>query len=193
MTKLKFLMSLHEKLSDLPQADVEERLNFYSEMIEDRMEEGLSEEEAVAAIGSVDEISQQIRAQFPPRPAAQVPAPKTSKKGLRITLLILGSPIWASLLITVFALAISLHAVLWSLVAALWSLFVAAICCALASFIASGTGILSGSAPMSLALLGFALICAGLGVFLFMGAWAFGKANARLAQLTVRGIRKVFS
>ena len=57
MTKLKFLLSLHDKLSDLPQNEVEERLSFYSEMIEDRMEEGVSEEEAVSARGSVDEIA----------------------------------------------------------------------------------------------------------------------------------------
>ena len=43
MTKLDFLMQLHSKLEKLPQDELEERLNFYSEMIDDRMEEGLSE------------------------------------------------------------------------------------------------------------------------------------------------------
>ena len=65
MTKIKFLLSLHDKLSGLPQDEVEERLNFYSEMIEDRIEEGFSEEDAVAAVGSVDEIAEQIVAQIP--------------------------------------------------------------------------------------------------------------------------------
>ena len=37
MTKLKFLLSLHERLRDFPQDEVEERLGFYSEMIEDRV------------------------------------------------------------------------------------------------------------------------------------------------------------
>ena len=60
MTKLKFLLALNERLSSLPRTEVEERLGFYSEMIEDRMEEGLSEEESVACIGSVDEIAAQI-------------------------------------------------------------------------------------------------------------------------------------
>ena len=35
MTKPKFLLALNERLSDLPEADACERLNFYSEMIED--------------------------------------------------------------------------------------------------------------------------------------------------------------
>lgn len=60
MTKLKFLLSLHDRLSGLPKNDVEERLSFFSEMIEDRMEEGLSEEEAVSAVGTVDQIAAQI-------------------------------------------------------------------------------------------------------------------------------------
>jgi uncharacterized membrane protein len=49
MGKQEFLTRLGKALSGLPREDIEERLNFYSEMIEDRMEEGLSEEEAVAA------------------------------------------------------------------------------------------------------------------------------------------------
>ena len=50
MTKIKFLLSLHDKLSGLPQDEVEERLNFYSEMIEDRIEEGFSEEDALKCV-----------------------------------------------------------------------------------------------------------------------------------------------
>mgnify|MGYP003295524098 CR=1 FL=1 len=64
MTKLRFLMTLRDCLSDLTGDEVEERLRFYSEMIEDRMEEGLSEAEAVSAVGSVDEIAAQIMAEF---------------------------------------------------------------------------------------------------------------------------------
>ena len=65
MTKLQFLLALHDKLASLPQKEVEERLNFYSEMIEDRMEDGLSEEQAVAAVGATDEIAAQIAAEIP--------------------------------------------------------------------------------------------------------------------------------
>ena len=52
MTKREFLAQLRKGLSGLPQDDIEERLTFYGEMIEDRKEEGLSEEEAVSAVGS---------------------------------------------------------------------------------------------------------------------------------------------
>lgn len=60
MTKSEFLHRLREGLSGLPQSDVDERLMFYSEMIEDRIEEGMSEEEAVAGIGNIDDIISEI-------------------------------------------------------------------------------------------------------------------------------------
>ena len=65
MNKQEFLTRLRKGLSGLPQEDIEERLTFYSEMIDDRIEEGLSEEEAVAAIGSPDEIAEQIIGEIP--------------------------------------------------------------------------------------------------------------------------------
>ena len=65
MSKQEFLVQLRKGLSGLPQDDIEERLTFYSEMIDDRMEEGFSEEEAVSQIGSVDEIVSQIIADIP--------------------------------------------------------------------------------------------------------------------------------
>ncbi len=43
MNKQAFLTQLRKGLSGLPQEDIEERLAFYSEMIDDRIEEGLSE------------------------------------------------------------------------------------------------------------------------------------------------------
>jgi hypothetical protein len=41
MNKQEFLTALKKALSPLSKADLEERLSFYSEMIDDRIEEGL--------------------------------------------------------------------------------------------------------------------------------------------------------
>ena len=65
MSKQEFLVQLRKGLSGLPQDDIEERLTFYSEMIDDRMEEGLSEEDAVYEIGDIDELISQIVADIP--------------------------------------------------------------------------------------------------------------------------------
>ncbi len=42
MTKQEFIAELRKGLSGLPKKELEERLTFYSEMIDDRMEEGLT-------------------------------------------------------------------------------------------------------------------------------------------------------
>ena len=65
MNKQEFLAKLRNLLSGLPQEEIEERLLFYSEMIDDRMEEGYSEEESVEAVGPVDDVVEQIIAETP--------------------------------------------------------------------------------------------------------------------------------
>ena len=76
MNKKAFLWALMDGLSGLPMEDIERSLDYYSEMIDDRMEDGLSEEEAVAAMGPVKEICAQIRKQYGEAPLqASLPYP----------------------------------------------------------------------------------------------------------------------
>ena len=56
MNKTEFLVRLQQGLTGLPQEDIDERLNFYNEMISDRMEDGLGEEEAVACVGDRNDV-----------------------------------------------------------------------------------------------------------------------------------------
>ena len=60
MNKQDFMAALQKKLAGLPKEDREERLSFYSEMIDDRIDDGLTEEAAVAEIGPVDQVFRQI-------------------------------------------------------------------------------------------------------------------------------------
>ena len=65
MKKEDFLNKLRIKLSNLPKEDLDERINFYSEMIDDRIEDGFQEEEAINDIGTLDEVSRQVIANYP--------------------------------------------------------------------------------------------------------------------------------
>ena len=114
MTKQEFLRALKKRLSRLPKKDVEERINFYNEMIDDRMEEGLSEEEAVFGAGSVKEIAEQIISDRVEEKICEEKTPKRKPKAWEIVLLIAGAPIWLPILIAVFA-------VIWSVVITLWA------------------------------------------------------------------------
>lgn len=206
MTKLKFLLELEKKLSALPQEDIEERLTFYSEIIEDRVEEGISEEDAVAQIGDIEEIAAQILAEHtaePPPcsgekvtveefPVAGEQKPKRTHKTWEIVLLALGSPIWISLLIAVLAVAFSLVVSLWAVVVSLWAVFVSLVACAAALPIAAVYFICIGYTLSGLAVIGTSLVCAGLAIFFFYGCKLITKGMALLTKLAAISLKKCF-
>lgn len=176
MTKDEFLRSLQARLSGLPREDAEERLSFYREMIEDRLEEGFTEEEAVAAAGPVDEIVSQIVAETP---LAKIAGERIrTKKRLgpwEILLLVLGSPLWISLLLAAFAVVFAVYAAVWSVVISLWAVFASVVGCSLGGILASILLLVLGKVPAGLAILGEALICAGLSIWIFFGCRAVTK------------------
>lgn len=192
MTKLQFLLALHDKLSGLPQDDVEQRLNFYSEMIEDRMEDGLGEEEAVAAIGSVAEIAAQIVADIPlAKIAKEKIKPKRRLSAWEIVLLAMGSPIWLALLIAAVAVGFSVYVVLWSLVISLWAVEASVWACALAGVIGIAFAF-NGNVLTGFAMLGAGFVCAGLAIFLLYGCKAAINGIILLTKKLVFGIKTCF-
>lgn len=173
MSKQEFLEQLRKGLSGLPQSDAEERLTFYSEMIDDRIEEGISEEEAVLAVGTVDEIVAQIIADIPL--AKQRIKSKRRLKAWEIVLLALGCPIWLSLGIAAIAVIASLYISLWAVIISLWAVFVLVTGCSFGS-IASGVIFLCNqNVSTGIAMIGVGIICAGLCIFMFYGCRAATK------------------
>ena len=62
MTKQEFLNGLRARLYEMPPKDMRETLEYYGEMIDDCMENGMSQESAVKRMGSVDEVAAEILA-----------------------------------------------------------------------------------------------------------------------------------
>ena len=123
MNKQRFIASLKRRLARLPRREIAERVSFYSEMIDDRMEDGLSEEAAVAAIGPIDTIVMQIMSESAQSTPTKRRSPLERKlTGWEKTVMIIGSPIWGSLLIVAAAVLFSLYAVMWALIVTLWAL-----------------------------------------------------------------------
>jgi len=183
MSKQEFLAQLRKGLSGLPQDDIEERLTFYSEMIEDRKEEGLSEEEAVSAVGTVDEIVTQV--------VAETPFAKIAKERIKskrrlsageIVLLALGSPIWLSLGIAAFAVILSLYISLWAVIISLWAVFASFAACSIGGVLACVVFIVDGNGASGLAMLSAGIVCAGLAIFMFYGCKVATKGTLILTK-----------
>lgn len=193
MNKNEFIDALRLRLADLPSEELDERIGFYVEMIDDRIEEGLDEEAAAAEIGSVDSISGQILADIPLSKIAKSKIKKRRRmRAWEIVLLAVGSPIWASLLIAAFAIIISLYAVLWSLVAVAWSVFGAFGGCSLGGIAAGVLSIVHGEILIGIAFFGVSLVLAGLDIFIFFGCMAATKGTVTLTKKIVLGIKKCF-
>ena len=167
MRKQEFLDRLKTNLWAMPEADKERSADYYAEMIDDRMEDGLSEEEAVAAIGDLDEIVKQILNETPrpPETVQKEQKQQTQKQGMEpwmIVLLVLGAPLWIPLVVSAVGTVFSVYVSLWSVVIALYAttfaLFVAALGCSLGSFF------MIGSIGTVMVAWGAALLCAGLGI-----------------------------
>lgn len=194
MTKIEFLTSLRQRLSGLPQEEIHERLRFYSEMIEDRVEEGISEEEAVSAVGSVEEIAAQIIKETPSvHISKSKPCSRWHPNAWMVLLLILGSPLWLPLLIAVFSVAFSLYVTLWSVIISLWAVFGSVIACAICGVVVGVVFSLCGNRLVGIALTGSSLVCAGFSILLFYGCKAISKATVWLTKKTFAVIRKCFT
>jgi len=183
MTKQEFLELLRKGLSGLPQEDIDERLTFYNEMIEDRKEEGLSEEEAVWAVGSVQEIVAHVVAETPLVKIAKAKIIPKRRIGIgEIVLLILGSPIWLSLGIAVFAVVLSFYISLWAVIISLWAVFVSFAACCVGCIPAGVAFVIGGNGVSGISIFAAGLVCAGLSIFMFFGCRAVTNGTLILTK-----------
>ena len=192
MNKQEFLTKLREGLSGLPQDDIEERLAFYGEMLDDRIEEGLSEDAAVAEIGDADEIVRQTVADIPfAKLAKERIKPKRRLKAWEIILLALGSPVWLSILIAA-AVIFSLYASVWAVIVSLWSVFVSLAVCAVGSVPLCVLLVAGGSGASGIVTLSAGIICAGLSIFMFFGCRETARGILILTRKITIGIKNRF-
>ncbi len=193
MNKELFLQTLRERLSCLPQGDLEERISFYEEMIDDRIEEGLSEEEAVAAVGPVDDIVEQVMAEIPlTKLVVQKVKPKRSVRAWEIVLLILGFPVWFPLIISLMAVMFSVWIVLWALVISVFAVGVSFVAGWISSLPVALYYVTLGSFAGAGSFLGAGMILAGLGILVIIGGKYFGKGVIVITKKYLLWIKSLF-
>ena len=180
MNKQEFLAKLRRGLRGLPSKEKEEHLAFYGEMIDDRIEDGLSEEAAVAQIGNLDNIIAQIKSA----------APKKKKNAGVVVLLVLGFPVWGSLLVAAAAVVLALYVALWGILVCLWAVFASLVGSAFGCVVGGIILACNGNLPTGLALFGIGLVCAGFSIFFFYGCRIATKWTLRITKKLVRRVAK---
>lgn len=167
MNKLAFLSALRDRLSGMPKDDIDRSIDYYREIIDDRMEDGLTEEEAIAAIGSVEGIASQILMETPLLKLVKAKVkPNRVLKGWEIFLLILGLPLWLPLLAVAACVALSVYVALFATIAALYA---ADISVAFAGICGIFSFVFSVSVAQGFLFFGAGLACIGIVILLFFG------------------------
>lgn len=178
-------------LQHLPPEDLERSLAFYAESIADRMEEGMSEEEAVASMDPPEAAARAILMETPLPKLVKARVKQKRMGALEILLLVLGFPLWFPLLLTVLILELSLYIVVWALVISLAAVVLSLAVSSLALVAAAFYSVFKGGIPMALLCLGAALVLAGLSALLFLLLRGAAKGSVRLGKAMVRGLKSL--
>ena len=191
MNKQEFLSELERALGKLPHAEVEQALAFYDEAISDRMEDGLSEAEAVADLGPIDEITAQIAAETPPIPRAIARA-NTGSRTLNIVLLAAFSPIWIPIVLALAAATLAVYVAIWAVIAALWAVDAVLVLMPFAG-LAALTSTLGGGMPLpGVFVFGLSLVSSGFGLVAFFAVLWASKLLFRATRSFARWIASLF-
>ncbi|MBQ3028900.1 MAG: DUF1700 domain-containing protein [Lachnospiraceae bacterium] len=193
MKKNEFLSELRERLAGLSETDLNRSMDYYTEMIDDRMEDGRSEDEAVAEIGTPAVIAEEILKEMPLAKLVKARVkPKRKMAVWEVVLLVLGSPLWLALLITLFVAVLSLYIALWSVVISLWAVELALAATVLAGVVALPISLIQGNVWAGIALLGAGIFAAGLSMFGFYGCLYATKGACLLGKKLFLFVKSCF-
>ena len=191
MTKNEFLSSLRSKLQGLPPADIDERVSFYEEMIDDRIDEGESEESAVAEIGNVDDIVMDIAKDTPlVKLVKEKIKPKRRIKAWEIVLLAAGFPLWLPLAIVALVLIFVFILLVWVMVIVTYSIEIAFAGSSIAGAITFAAYFMHGE--LNWTALGASVMCAGAAFLFVYACIGATKGSVNLSKRIITGIKMLF-
>ena len=180
--------------------DAESSLEYYSELIDDYMEDGCTEEEAVAKMGTIEEIIAQIterqsseeQSQNAEKSKQTGDKDKFTLKWWHKLIIILTSPIWLSLVLSLAVVAfglgitaLTLYIVAWAVIASLYAAVLSLSISVIAGIIISIAMFAGSNGIQALLMIGCTLMLAGLAVFGLIGMNAVTKLFIRFSAWVI--------
>lgn len=195
MTKLEWMKDMRKRLARLPDYELARTLSYYSEMIEDRMEDGMEEEAAVKSLGDPEAIAADVLIDTPLGALIQgkmrEQREKSGNRRLWIVLSIVCFPIWMPLLLGLGSVILAVYACVWAVVIALlaleFSLAAVGIFGLFGAVLALGSGL-----PPFLLILGLSLFSGGLFVITVRGMLHLCKQFVALTGVFLRKLKAPF-
>ena len=157
------------------------------------MEDGMSEEEAVADIGTVDEAVADILKDIPLTKVIKAKMkPEGKLRAWEIICLILGSPIWVPLLITAIVLIFVWYIVIWVIVISFFVVDLALFASGLAAIVVGVISLAQLEPAVPVLVIGTGLYLIGISILLFIPLLKLAKVTGKLGKKTALWIKSWF-
>ncbi|MCR5279769.1 MAG: DUF1700 domain-containing protein [Lachnospiraceae bacterium] len=199
MSKNDFLDGLNKILRNAGVPNPEGMIEYYDEMICDRMEDGMTEEEAVGSLPDPDKIVEDALLDMPIHKLASTKVKKSHEEArqkghgtLWVVLAIIGFPIWFPVLITFIVLLLTFMLLLYIFVGVLYICDFSFGISGLAGLLAA-LGIFVGAVkfPGFISGIGSALFFGALCVLLFKPIGYLARAVTILCDSIFKGLKKI--
>ena len=188
MNKNEYLFELRKGLAGLPAEDIKKSVAYYREMIDDRIEDGMSESMAVASMCHPGEAVRQILADTSFSKLIKVKM-NSNRRAWVIALLIIGFPVWFPLLAAFFSVVISISAALLSVVVSVGASALGCFVGGIGGVVVSIFNFNFGTASDGLLMLGMSIACIGVSLILAYFFAVAVKGSLYLIKLMLRGIK----
>ncbi len=182
MNKARFLKALRSSLARLKKDELRRTLEYYAELIDDRVDAGESEADVIASLGSTEKISYQILAD-----AAEEGNLRPTARPLNTVLLIIGSPLWLSLALAAFVVILAIFVSVWSVVISFIATDFALVVSGIALIVG---GSLSGNLNSALFIIGCGCVSTAIGIALFYPIKLLTELCVRLVKWSALALGK---
>ena len=162
-------------------------------MIDDRVEDGMSEEEAIEQIGPVDKVVETIVSEIPLSKIVKAKVKPQKKMPVwAIVLLVLGFPVWFPILISLVSVIFSVYLTLWIIVITLYAVDLSLAVACIASIASAFVAFIGGEPLVGLASIGSFMVCGALSVLMFFGCGYVVKGVVFVTRKMLLGIKSCF-
>lgn len=193
MTKQEFLKALSSELKCLSDAERARSVEYYREIIEERIEEGSSEEAAVAALGDPAERAGEIvsEQQSDTEVASETTAQKNKAKlsPLWITLIVIGSPLWITAAAVIVSLILAAVCVIAACITAIIAALIGVTACGILLLPTSAVVGISSGIFSAVFTFGCAAVLIGISVLLWRPIFI---AVGKIFHACINGFRRLF-
>lgn len=196
MSKNDFLEILRFRLSHLPASEIEKHLSFYIESLDDRIEDGMNEYDAVSSLGNIDDIvssiEQSISIPVLVKEKIKQTHKKINNKWIWAFLVICGAPLWIPLLITIIMTIVSVYIIAWSIIITLYSLVATLGIVGICGVVIGAVNLFTTNIGSALMILGVNISALGFGIVIVSPVNIVSKKLIQLTKIFILKVKSLF-